>query len=195
MIDSQVIGDYLASLASKRGTPGGGAAAGLSGAQACALMSMVCRLTKESEPRIKEITGAADAARAEFMSLADQDMEVFDAVMAAWKLPATDREAALQQALEAAARVPMAMIDEAVAMAPRVLELVDIGNPNLITDTGIAARLLEATISASRLNVLINTRAIENNAFVSEANGVIEQGQAAIAILAQVHAGVDRLLN
>ena len=43
------IDQFLDDLGSKKAAPGGGAAAGLVGAQACALAEMVCHLTESNK--------------------------------------------------------------------------------------------------------------------------------------------------
>lgn len=176
MIGQDTVSNYLAALAGKGSTPGGGAATGLTGAQAAALISMVCRSTRKNPEAIKDILAAADMARDRFIQLADKDMQCFDAVMTAYKASAqTDGEQAhrshqLQQALKAAATVPREMIDEAITLIPLTERLVEIGNRNLITDTGIAASLLECVLSSSRLNILVNLKAIDDQEFVDSFN-------------------------
>src|SRR5487761_1484208 len=67
--------DYLDELASAQPTPGGGAAAALSGAQAAALASMVARLTigkadyAAVQPEIAELLQQTEQLRAIFQQL------------------------------------------------------------------------------------------------------------------------------
>lgn len=172
MIAKDAVSNYLESLASNASTPGGGAAAGMTGAQAAALISMVCRLSRKHTEVTEEILAVADVARGRFIQLVDADTQCFDEVMQAYKMkPQTDEEKAhrnhrLQQALKDAARVPLEMIDEAGKLIPLAGQLVEVGNRNLITDTGIAASLLECVISSSRFNVMINLNAIDDEDFV-----------------------------
>ena len=90
---ARTVGGFLEALASDAPTPGGGAAAGVSGAIGAALIAMVGRLTagKEAfaavEVRMHELIAEADAARIAFLELADLDATAFDGVMAAFKLP------------------------------------------------------------------------------------------------------------
>ena len=191
MIEQSGLGDYLDALASKAGTPGGGSAAGITGAQACALMEMVCRLTRDQDAVIAPILAAADAARARFLELARHDMDRFNEVMSAWRAPEAERQSRLQPALKGAAEVPLAMIDEAVGLIDDLVELSSVGNPNLITDTGIAALLLEATIRSSRLNVLINLQTIDDTKFVSSTNAALEDASRHLAILEKVRVDIE----
>jgi formiminotetrahydrofolate cyclodeaminase len=190
MPEEQSVDHYLEALASSAATPGGGAAAGMSGAQACALMAMVCRLTKEHEARTQAILERAEQSRKRFMELTADDVDAFNDVMTAYRLPAGKRKKPLQQALKVAAAVPLTMIDETTALIGDVAELAGIGNPNLITDVGIAAILLDATIRSSRLNVLINLKSIDDDEFVSTANRRLDAANAGLAGLEQANTDI-----
>ncbi|XOV87142.1 MAG: cyclodeaminase/cyclohydrolase family protein [Pseudomonadota bacterium] len=164
MLPEQSLGDYLTALASSRGTPGGGAAAAVTGAQAAALMSMVCNLTRNGSDELAAARARAETARIRFISLAELDIVGFKAVMAAWKLRGETRSQALQAALFQACEAPLEMLREAAGLIDSLAVIDREGNANLITDTAIAACLLESTLTAARLNVLINTRAMESPA-------------------------------
>ncbi|MCH2568630.1 MAG: cyclodeaminase/cyclohydrolase family protein, partial [Pseudomonadales bacterium] len=71
---------YLTRLASNEAAPGGGAAAGVTGAQATSLMSMVCALSETSE-HIQKISTIAEDARSRFLSLVNADITNFLSLM------------------------------------------------------------------------------------------------------------------
>ncbi len=161
------IGDYLGELAAKVPAPGGGAVAALHAAQAAALVAMVARYTTRAKdadhrPAIDRIVAAADIARERALTLADADAEAFTAVGAAYKLPkstdseAAARTAAIHEALLEAARVPAAVIDAADQILALAIELLPIGNPNVVTDIGAAAAAARAAAVTSQLNIEIN---------------------------------------
>src|SRR5262245_1681289 len=87
------LGDFLEALASGESTPGGGAAAALTGAMGAALVAMVCRLTlgrpryAEVAPLMEESAAEADRLRGELLALADADAEAYQAFSAALALP------------------------------------------------------------------------------------------------------------
>ena len=113
-------------LASDSPTPGGGAVGAIEGAYAAALIGMVGRLTigkagfEDLDQRMKDMVASADAARAEFLVLADRDAHAFDSVMVGFKMPKeTDEEkaarsAAIQAGYLAAASVPQEVARKAV---------------------------------------------------------------------------------
>ncbi len=177
-LDDLPIGAYLADLASAAATPGGGAAAGLTAAQAAALLEMVCNLTGAAKfPTVAdEISASSNACaslRDELLSLTDRDSQAFAALTACYKLPRSNqqekdsRALQVQDALKTAAGVPLNVMRETVKLAPQAVLLAEIGNPNLITDVGVAIHLMDAALASARLNVLINARLISDSDYAS----------------------------
>jgi methenyltetrahydrofolate cyclohydrolase len=196
----QTIGDYLRALASAAPAPGGGAAAGITAAQAAALLSMVCNLSRGQRyaavaDEIEAIERACSGLRDEMLALAEADARSFQHVVDAQRLPkatAAEKERrgqAIQQALQAAASTPLTLLDRSVALIPHALRLVEIGNLNLITDVGVAAHLARAAAGSASLNVRINTRAIRDRAFVDRVHGELEQA------LARMEAAAGRCID
>ncbi len=186
------IDSYLASLASSAATPGGGAVAGLTGAQAAALLCMVCNLSQghsaECNERISEINQFCETAREELLYLANEDAKVFTRVMNAYGLSKSnsseksDRQKAIQVALEDAAEVPHRVMEKTSLLLQFAEELAEIGNPNLISDVGVAVHLIEATLHSAKLNVVVNTRLIKNESVARDFDASIEN---ILEILAQ----------
>ena len=153
------ISDYLATLAAKASTPGGGTVAAISAAQAAALLQMVARFTDEVQRGDKQIIDRADAAVTQFLLLAEADMRAFQSVMQAYQSQDDNR---LQTALSRAAEPPMQVIAGCRTLLEDLQLIARIGNKNLSTDTAIAADLLASAMRASELNVLINLRHIKS---------------------------------
>jgi formiminotetrahydrofolate cyclodeaminase len=177
---------YLSRLASSAPTPGGGAVAGLTGAQAAALLSMVCNLSRgerfaEVRDLVDDINETCETARYRLMILANDDARVFAGVMSAYALKKSseaeksDRAIAIQLALAAAAEVPMKVMKETSLLLPLADSLADIGNSNLISDIGVAVHLIDATLYSARLNILINTRHLKDMALVKGFDDSIAQ--------------------
>jgi len=199
-LNQQSLQSYLDKLSSSAATPGGGAVAALTGAQAAALMSMVCNLTKsktegavsnsvdhdagdKTKGKAKEIQAInkrAEQARAKFDQLADDDIEGFTQVMTAYKMPKSnsqersDQHTMLQDALKHAAHAPLQTATLASGLAQDIQRLSEIGNKNLITDIGIAALLIPATVKAARMNVLINLSSMQDEQFIKNALAALE---------------------
>jgi len=172
--------DFLAALGSDAPTPGGGTAAATAGAMGASLAEMVARLTLSKEKyaashdAMRPILEAGQLAREEFVALAREDSEAYDAVVAARRLPKdTDEQKAARQnaialANRRAAEVPMRTARAAARLLAALPELAEKGNPNAASDVGAAALLLDACAEGALLNVGINLSGIEDAALVAE---------------------------
>jgi formiminotetrahydrofolate cyclodeaminase len=178
MSDTQTIESFLDALASSASTPGGGGAAALSGSMGAALVSMVCNLTigKEKfaavEGQMKEMLAQSEALRAKLTAMMAEDVAAFDLVMDAYKLPKnTDEEkvarsAAIQAASKKATLVPLAAAKACAEVIDLCGPTATMGNPNVISDAGVAVLCAQAGLKSAALNVLINLGAIKDEAFV-----------------------------
>ncbi|MFT7222466.1 MAG: formiminotetrahydrofolate cyclodeaminase [Candidatus Azotimanducaceae bacterium] len=147
------VSDFTDQLAARTSTPGGGAAAALTAAQACALIAMVANFTDACDG----IKDRAVASQATLIDLGDKDATAFNSVMAAYK-----GKGDLESALAAAATVPSELIHISAKMTGDLEYLEEHGNKNLITDVGIAALLIHASMRASVLNIRVNTKAMKS---------------------------------
>ena len=141
-------------------------------------MVAVLTLSKEkyaaSHDALRPIAEAARLARREFVSLAREDSEAYESVVAARRLPKeteeqkADRTQKIAVANKVAAEVPMRTAQAAVRLLAALPDLAAKGNPNAISDAGAAALLLDACVEAALLNVGINLPGIEDPRFVAE---------------------------
>src|SRR3954470_22917268 len=89
----QPVRRFLDELASAAPAPGGGSVAALAGAMAAGLLTMVCDLTigkpryAEFEAEAQALRKRAEALRGELQDLAQADVDVFNNLSAAYKLP------------------------------------------------------------------------------------------------------------
>ena len=175
MISSESISEYLARLASREPTPGGGAAAALHAAQGAALVAMVARYTtglkyEQHAELVQRIISAADGLVVEALRLADADQHAFQGVIDSYKLPSgTDdlkaaRSASIQDALIVAAQTPAQLIKLAGAILDLATELFEVANANVISDIAAAADAARAAASTARVNIDINVVAIKDAA-------------------------------
>jgi len=169
---------YTDALASGQPTPGGGSAAALVGALGAALDSMVASFTVGREKfatvegEVRALLGRSEQLRAELERLTQADTEAYGQVAAAQKLPRAteaekaEREGALQEALKAAAEVPREAMRACHGVLKIAAGLLEKGNPSLITDVGVAAKLALAAMECATLNVEINLMYIKDRAYV-----------------------------
>jgi methenyltetrahydrofolate cyclohydrolase len=173
MISSETVSSYLARLAAKQPTPGGGAAAALHAAQGAALVAMVARYTtgakyEEHAPLVERITQAADNLVVEALRLAEADEQAFQAVIDSYKLPSgTDdlmaaRAAGIQSALIQAAQTPARLIELSGGIVDLATELFNVANANVISDVAAAADAARAAATTARVNIDINVVAVKD---------------------------------
>jgi formiminotetrahydrofolate cyclodeaminase len=185
MIEHQVQ-EYLDKLAGKLPAPGGGSAAALAGALGAASGAMVASFTvgkkkyADVEEEIRDRLAAMEAIRGEMMRLVDEDVTAYSAVGEAYGMPKdTDeqkaaRTDAIQEALKAAAAVPMQLAEQCAALVEHLPALLEKGNPNLVSDVGVAAKLTQATCECAWLNVEVNLAFLKDDDFIKQARAETE---------------------
>ena len=181
---------FAEALASSAPTPGGGCAAALSGALAAGLAAMVARATAGSEKfadradEMNEAAAEADRLRSELLSLVDADAAAFDQVMAAFRMPkeTPEEQAARSQAIQdgyrAAVEPPMRVCTQSVRVLELALQVAERGNPNAVSDAGVAAELAFAALEGAALNVRINLTSITDDAYRTRHDDRLSSGQA-----------------
>jgi formiminotetrahydrofolate cyclodeaminase len=160
--------DLTARLASREPIPGGGSASALAGALGASLVAMVAELTigrpdaSEHEPQLVGLRDEATAHRELLLDLAEQDARAYGAVVAARRMPKTtdeeraSRSEAMRRTMLAAAEVPLLTAGAALDVLELARTIAPIGNPNAVSDAGVAAELAAAAVRGAILNVRIN---------------------------------------
>ena len=187
MIVDRTIREFLDELASSAPTPGGGSAAALVGAVGAALLAMVGNLTagkkgyEAVDRSMRDLVAESDRLRGELARLADEDVRVFGAVMAAYRMPRggdaerAARRDAIQSALLDATEAPL----ELARVCGEVIELAAVaaeeGNSNVVSDAGVGVVVAHAALRAAALNVWINARSIDDRAFADRAVAELER--------------------
>ena len=156
-------------LAAREPVPGGGGAAALIGALAAALCSMAGNYStdkKSAEGHEEELRAAIDKAeelRMRLLALVDADAEAFAPLAAAWKLPKDEvGKAALQQATLDACIAPMDMLQSCAELVPALETIRRYGAKSLQSDVGCAASALAAALECAGMNLLVNTRLLDD---------------------------------
>lgn len=163
-------GQFLAELAGKAPTPGGGGASALVGAAGVALGNMVGSLTTGKkkyaavEAGIQALNARAETLRGELEALVQADAEAFAPLAAAYGLPkdtpeqAAHKAAVLEKALDAACAVPLQIMEKCAEGITLAEEYAAKGSVMAVSDAGCAAALCKAALQAASLNVFINTK-------------------------------------
>lgn len=172
--------EFLDELSSKSHTPGGGSVAALTGALSASLVSMVANLTAgknkyaEHNDRLEVLLQKATEQKKEFVNLIFHDIEAFNDVMDAYSLPRGSEEEravrheAIQRALIKATCSPLRTMEHAREVMELANEIAKIGNIHAVSDAGVAASLAKCTAESAQLNILINIKSLEDDAFIED---------------------------
>jgi glutamate formiminotransferase / formiminotetrahydrofolate cyclodeaminase len=167
-------------LSSDSPAPGGGSVAALCGSLSASLSSMVAALTwskagmESARPLMREIGVKGQRLKDWFLEAVDRDTDAFNAVLAAVRMPkrtdeeATARETAMERANQGAAKVPLEVLERSVEALELALEVAREGNPNSVSDAGVAGACALAAAEGASLNVRINVPSL-GDAEVAEA--------------------------
>lgn len=163
--------EFLQELASDSPAPGGGSVSALAGALSAALVSMVAQLTSDKQQAQKDILERAADLMAVLEKDVDADTEAFNKVMDAYRLPKQteedkkERSQAIQEALQGAALHPMKVARQCLDVLQLCSWAAAEGNPNALSDAGVAALLAQSGIKGALYNVEINLTSIKDQHF------------------------------
>jgi formiminotetrahydrofolate cyclodeaminase len=116
--------------------------------------------------------------RGELSALVEQDARAYEAVLEAYRKPQgspqekEERSAAVQNALEGAARVPLEVAEGAVKVQQLLSPLLEKGLGSAASDVGVAAYAAQAALKGASLNVRTNLRSLRDETL---AQGLQEQ--------------------
>lgn len=182
----RTIQGFLDDLAAGTPTPGGGAAAALAGAMGAALVSMVANLTlgrpkfAEVEPTMRQVVIESERIRGRLTELADEDARAYAQVAAAYRQPRASageraaRVAAIQQALAGAIQPPLEAMELCRSLFALCLQVAAHGNPNVVSDAGVAAELAAAGTRGSILNIQVNLAELTDEDLIARSQARVD---------------------
>ncbi|MGF6226368.1 formiminotetrahydrofolate cyclodeaminase [Inquilinus ginsengisoli] len=160
-------------LASDSPTPGGGSAAMVSATLGLGLVVMALRITANKTADrsfLDTLILSGERLIAELSAHAEADMAVFDAYMAALKLPkATEdekaaRRDALRQATIAATEVPLNAAQTALEGLDLASQAATLAATQIVSDVGAGAATLHGAVEAVLYAVDVNLRGFDDAA-------------------------------
>lgn len=161
--------EFANETASESPAPGGGSVSAYLGALGISLSTMVANLSSHKrgwDDRWEEFSEWAEKGQAlknRLLALVDEDTNAFNKIMNAFRLPKDSEEdkkarsRAIQDATVYAIEVPMETLETAVESMDLIQKMVEIGNPNSVTDAGVGALCARSAAIGAYLNVRINT--------------------------------------
>lgn len=187
--------------ASESPAPGGGSISAYMAALAAALGTMVANLSShkagwdERWEVFSEWAEKGQQLKEELLALVDEDTAAFNKIMDAFGLPkSTDdeklaRKNAIQEATRYATEVPFRTMEKAFEIFPLLSAMIEIGNPNSVTDAGVGVLAARAAVMGAYLNVKINASGLTDTTFATD---ILSRGA---IIEAQTRALEDELIN
>ena len=173
----KTVSGFVDELSTDSPAPGGGSVAALCGALAGALGSMVANLTvgrkghEQHTERLSHAAAALQQYKKQLLNFVDQDTDAFNALMSAMRLPKKSpeqqqaRNDAMERATQNAIRIPLEVSRTAWHCLEQISGIVEIVNPNAISDLGVACYCAETAAQGASLNVRINLKSVQDEVF------------------------------
>ena len=197
MLDEKTVREFINELGSNSPAPGGGSVAALGASLASALGAMVFSLTVgkklyneysiEDKNKVDKSLKQCLKYNDKFLELMNKDTEVFMVLMSAFKLPKetldekSTRSAKIQEGYQKALEIPLCVAEESYKIYQYVKIAAELGNKNAISDAGVSALMLQASIESAILNVNINLSSVKDETYketISVAcQKLVEQGR------------------
>lgn len=189
--DSRLVNMNLVAFANETASespaPGGGSIAAYVGALGASLSSMVANLSAGKrgwEDKLEYFSlHAVESQQIKQLLLqkVDEDTRAFDAIMQAFALPNNNEEEkaarseAIQEATINATLVPFEVMKIALGSMKNIAEMALKGNPNSVTDAGVAALCARTAVYGAFLNVKVNALGWKDK---TAAHNLVEEAQA-----------------
>jgi formiminotetrahydrofolate cyclodeaminase len=171
---------FLEKVAANTPTPGGGSVSALSGALSASLVAMVAGLSskkgKAKQKGMAEIRKKALTIQKGLFRAMDEDSKSFNTVIKAFRLPRGSEKERLhrvreiQKAYQNATLTPGLVCEQSIQLLEYSKTLALKGNPNAMSDAGVAAFLADTALAGGLLNIGINLVAVTDRAFAKKMN-------------------------
>jgi glutamate formiminotransferase / formiminotetrahydrofolate cyclodeaminase len=201
---SMTLIEFADETASESPAPGGGSISAYMGALGASLATMVANLSSHKkgwDNRWKEFSDWAEKGQQykdELIRLVDLDTAAFNKIMEAFNLAkGTDEEKAIrtqaiQEATKYAIEIPFKVMQAAYGSMGVIKAMVDTGNPNSVTDAGVAALCARSAVIGAFMNVKINASGYKDKDFI---NTIITEGNELERKAIELEAQIIGLVN
>jgi glutamate formiminotransferase/formiminotetrahydrofolate cyclodeaminase len=175
---SMSLTDFADETASESPAPGGGSISAYIGSLGASLAGMVANLSSHKkgwDSRWLEFSDWAEQAQQykdELLALVDLDTKAFNKIMESFSLPKSTeeekaaRDQAIQDATKYAIEIPFKVMQAALKSMEVIKAMVEIGNPNSVTDAGVAALCARTAVLGAFMNVKINASGYKDKDYV-----------------------------
>jgi glutamate formiminotransferase/formiminotetrahydrofolate cyclodeaminase len=186
--------EFANETASESPAPGGGSISAYVASLGASLGTMVANLSSHKKGWDEQwevfSTWAAQGQQLkdDLLKLVDEDTKAFSKIMNAFSLAKNTaeekaiRSAAIQSATLYATEIPLLTMKKSVDCYPLIREMVNIGNPNSLSDAAVGALCIRAAVYGAYLNVKINASGLKDrvvaDAMVAEAIAILAKSNA-----------------
>ncbi len=172
--------EFADETASESPAPGGGSVSAYVGSLGVSLGTMVANLSShkrgwdEHWDKYSKWAEKGQEYKDELTKLVDEDTNAFNKIMSAFGMPKgsneekKERQKAINEATKYAIQVPFKVMEKAYESMEVMKAMVDIGNPNSVTDAGVGAICARTAVIGAFLNVKINAQDFDDKKFVDE---------------------------
>ena len=179
--------DFINELSTNSAAPGGGSVSALAGSLGAALISMVSALNHEKKenikikPQMEKIGIEAQKIKDRLSFLVDEDTNAFNQLIKANRMLSSNNKQekeklnAIQKANEFAIEIPLEVISHCLRIIELSEELIDNGNPNLVSDAGVSAEVSLAGVRGAAMNVLINLIGIDDDSYCNKKRELVNK--------------------
>jgi glutamate formiminotransferase/formiminotetrahydrofolate cyclodeaminase len=196
--------EFANETASESPAPGGGSISAYLGVLGASLGTMVANLSSHKkgwDDRWKEFSDWADNGQQlknKLLKLVDEDTNAFNKIMEAFSLPKSNemeinaRKNAIQEATLNATLIPLEVMQTCLKSFPLIKTMAEIGNPNSISDAGVAALSCRAAIRGAYMNVRINSKDLADKIKMNELN---EEGKIINELAEKLESEIIEIVN
>lgn len=195
---------FAEETSSESPAPGGGSISAYVGALGASLGAMVANLSSHKrgwDDRWEEFSDWAQKGmyyQEKMLFLVDEDTKAFNKIMEAFGLPknSDEEKAARSKAIEDASKyameIPFRTAELALESMEVMAKMVEIGNPNSITDAGVGVLCARTAVLGAAMNVRINASGIKDKTFTEDlVNRINEIEKKAEALESAVRAKIS----
>ncbi|MGX7347692.1 cyclodeaminase/cyclohydrolase family protein [Aerococcus vaginalis] len=186
------ITQFMDELGSDSPTPGGGAAAALNAALGVSSILMAVRISLKNKITVEEqsLIDELESHQQTFLELIDDDVEAFQSLSKAYRLPKTttnerqQRTQAVQKTTLVAIEPQILLYQYAIAvlhLSERILPSV---HPQIISDVAVGIQMLRSAYLSSVTNLYINIQSIKDSQLKVHYLSMIDHDKSEIIALA-----------
>lgn len=201
LVDMNLV-QFANETASESPAPGGGSISAYVASLGASLGTMVANLSSHKKGWDEQIETFSQWAekgqqlKDELLKLVDEDTNAFTKIMNAFSLPKnTDEEKkartnAIQEATLYATEIPLLTMKKSFECYSLIREMVNIGNPNSLSDAAVGGLCIRAAIYGAYLNVKINAGGLKDKA---KAEAMVTEAKEILARSNQEEADIIRI--